>query len=156
MGIQLCNHYVTWTASGFFFSFFWSDVFVQVARNAYKAPNRHAAKDVWMIEVHIEQCHSNSIKACSQLPLTYQIAKIAIMTQSWRILLLGILQRRGSKQTNENVRMKIHSVACQRKWPAGGLSDIQYPAMRIKASLVSPTERNKNLLNMTFIMPVIM
>lgn len=125
-------------------------------RSTYKAPNIYAAKAVWMLVVHIEQCHSHSIKACPLLPMTYQTGKIATMTQSWRIQVSRILQSRRSKQTNENVRRKIHILPRQRKWPAGGLSDIQYSSMQIKASLESPTERNKNLPNMTFIRPMIM
>lgn len=120
------------------------DVVIWPIRNPYKALNRHAAKDVWTIAVHIEQCHGHSIKSCSLLPTTYQIDKIAIMTQIWRIRLDVTLESRGSKQTNENVRRKMHSLPCQCKWPAGGLSDNQYPPMQIKASLVSPTERNEN------------
>lgn len=89
-----------------------------------------------------------------------KIGKTAIMTQSWRIEFSRILQSRESKQTNENVRKKIHSIPRRRKWPAGGLSDIQRSSIQIKASLERPTGRdmkkNKILPDMTFIRPMIM
>lgn len=89
-----------------------------------------------------------------------KIGETAIMTQSWGIEFSRLLQSSESKQTNENVRKKIHSIPRRRKWPTGGLSDIQRLSIQIKASLERPTERdmkrNKILPDMTFIRPMIM
>lgn len=126
-------------------------------RSAYRAPNiQYMLQKLFECKMYIlNNATAIQSKPVPLLPMTYQIGKIATMTQSWRIQVSRILQSRRSKQTNENVRRKIHILPRQRKWPAGGLSDIQYSSMQIKASLESPTEKNKNLPNMTFIRPTI-
>lgn len=94
-------------------------------RNSFQAHGKYVWKYI------LKQCHCHYMTSCPLLPMMKQIANNELKVEGCP----QDIGRRGSKQTNKNVRRKTHSVPFKGKWPAWGLSDIHYSSMQIKASL---------------------